>query len=97
MSMFCHSVSPFLFKLSDLQEATGKPTQDVMRERLHHLATVEALQSTSGPEYNRWADARLDRWLVDWSLRSGMENTARKIAKEKDIEVCSVYAFQVSC
>jgi macrophage erythroblast attacher len=58
-----------------------------MRERLNHLATVEALQNGAVPEFTRWADVRLDRWLVDWTLRNGMENTARKIAKEKDIEV----------
>ncbi|KAF8068893.1 CTLH/CRA C-terminal to lish motif domain-containing protein [Lyophyllum atratum] len=73
-------------KLSDLQETVGKPTQDVMRERLHHLATVETLGAANAPEYNRWADTRLDRWLVDWCLRSGMEKTARQIAKERDIE-----------
>ena len=59
-----------------------------MRERLHHLATIEALPTSSGPEFTRWADTRLDRWLVDWCLRHGKEMTARKIAKERDIEVC---------
>ncbi|KAF5379199.1 hypothetical protein D9615_005906 [Tricholomella constricta] len=73
-------------KLSNLQETAGKPSQDVMRERLHHLATVETIATAGGLEYNRWADTRLDRWLVDWCLRSGMEKTARKIAKDKDIE-----------
>ncbi|KJA23065.1 hypothetical protein HYPSUDRAFT_40183 [Hypholoma sublateritium FD-334 SS-4] len=73
-------------KLSDLHETAGKPTQDVMRERLHHLATVEALQSTTQPEFSRWADTRLDRWLVDWCLRAGKEKSARSIAKEKGIE-----------
>ncbi|KAG5643634.1 hypothetical protein DXG03_000560 [Asterophora parasitica] len=73
-------------KLSDLQDTAGKPTQDVMRERLSHLSTVETISTASGPEYNRWADTRLDRWLVDWCLRSGMEMTARKVAKEKNIE-----------
>lgn len=61
-----------------------------MRERLHHLATIESLQNSSQPEFSRWADTRLDRWLVDWCLRNGKENTARKIAKEKNIEVCGV-------
>lgn len=75
-------------KLSDLHETAGKPTQDVMRERLHHLATVEALQSTTQPEFSRWADTRLDRWLVDWCLRAGKDKSARSIAKEKGIEVC---------
>ncbi|PPR04866.1 hypothetical protein CVT26_012697 [Gymnopilus dilepis] len=73
-------------KLSDLHETAGKPTQDVMRERLHHLATVESLQNTNQPEFSRWADIRLDRWLVDWCLRAGKEKSARSIAKAKGIE-----------
>ncbi|KAG6919802.1 hypothetical protein DXG01_000303 [Tephrocybe rancida] len=73
-------------KLSDLQDTAGKPTQDVMRERINHLTLIEALAATGGSEYGRWADTRLDRWLVDWCLRSGMEKTARRIAEEKGIE-----------
>lgn len=65
-----------------------------MRERLHHLAAVEALQSGNGPEFARWADTRLDRWLVDWALRNGKEKTARKIADDKDIEVSSTYCYE---
>ncbi|KAI0332824.1 hypothetical protein GY45DRAFT_1320396 [Cubamyces sp. BRFM 1775] len=73
-------------KLSDMQESAGKPTLNVMRERLQHLGAVEALESTNTPEFTRWADIRLDRWLVDWSLRNGKEKTARKIAAEQGIE-----------
>ncbi|CAA7264337.1 unnamed protein product [Cyclocybe aegerita] len=73
-------------KLSDLHESAGKPTQEVMRERFHHLATVESVQNTSQPEFSRWADTRLDRWLVDWCLRTGKEKSARAIAREKRIE-----------
>ncbi|KAK7039554.1 CTLH/CRA C-terminal to lish motif domain-containing protein [Favolaschia claudopus] len=73
-------------KLSDLQESSGKPTQDVIRERLQHLATIETIPTPSDPEFGRWADTRLDRWLVDWALRNGKEKTARMIAKEKHIE-----------
>jgi len=73
-------------KLSDLQESSGTPTQDVLRERLHHLAAVEAIQNGNGAEFSRWADTRLDRWLVDWALRNGKEKTAKMIAKEKGIE-----------
>ncbi|KAF8190377.1 CTLH/CRA C-terminal to lish motif domain-containing protein [Mycena galopus ATCC 62051] len=73
-------------KLSDLHETAGNPTQDVIRERLQHLATVETIPTASDPEFGRWADTRLDRWLVDWALRSGKEKTARMIAKEKHIE-----------
>lgn len=73
-------------KLSDLNETAGKPTLDVMRERLEHLATIESIQSTTEPEFSRWADTRLDRWLVDWTLRNGKERTAKRIARDKDIQ-----------
>ncbi|KAH7886941.1 CTLH/CRA C-terminal to lish motif domain-containing protein [Phlebopus sp. FC_14] len=73
-------------KLSDLQETNGRPTLDVTHERLHHLAAVEALPTANCPDFSRWADTRLDRWLVDWTLREGREKTARKLAQEKDIE-----------
>ncbi|KAF9568695.1 hypothetical protein CPC08DRAFT_702304 [Agrocybe pediades] len=73
-------------KLSDLQETSGKQTQDIMRERFNHLATVESLQTSVQPEFSRWADIRLDRWLVDWCLRSGKEQSAKCIAKDKGIE-----------
>lgn len=51
------------------------------------MATVENIPTASDPEFGRWADTRLDRWLVDWALRNGKEKTARMIAKEKHIEV----------
>ncbi|KAG6897245.1 hypothetical protein C0992_003135 [Termitomyces sp. T32_za158] len=73
-------------KLLDLQVTAGKPTQDVMRERMHHLTVIETTAVTGGLDYGRWADTRLDRWLVDWCLRSGMEKTARRIAEDKTIE-----------
>ncbi|KAJ6588773.1 CTLH/CRA C-terminal to lish motif domain-containing protein [Mycena capillaripes] len=73
-------------KLTELHDTAGKPTQDVIRERLQHLATVENIPTPSDPEFGRWADTRLDRWLVDWALRNGKEKTAKMIAKEKHIE-----------
>ncbi|KZT04505.1 uncharacterized protein LAESUDRAFT_727983 [Laetiporus sulphureus 93-53] len=73
-------------KLSDLQSSAGTPTLGVMRERLQHLASVEGMQSTHDPAFDRWADTRLDRWLVDWSLRHGKEKTARMMAQERGIE-----------
>lgn len=57
-----------------------------MRERLQHLSAIESMQSTNSPEFSRWADTRLDRWLVDWALRNRKEKTARQIAKERNIE-----------
>lgn len=73
-------------KLSDLHDTSGKPTQDVMRERLKYLGQVETMQSADGHEFAQWSDVRLDRWLVDWSLRRGREKSARKIAQEKEIQ-----------
>ncbi|EJF57375.1 hypothetical protein DICSQDRAFT_140404 [Dichomitus squalens LYAD-421 SS1] len=73
-------------KLSDMQESAGTPTLNVMRERLQHLATVEDTESSTAPEFTRWADVRLDRWLVDWCLRNGKEKTARMIAAQNGIE-----------
>ncbi|KAF9262166.1 hypothetical protein L218DRAFT_960559 [Marasmius fiardii PR-910] len=73
-------------KLSELHETSGKPTQDVMRERLQHLSSLENMTNSNTPEFARWADARLDRWLIDWCLRNGKEKTAQHMAKEKNIE-----------
>ncbi|KAI0792319.1 CTLH/CRA C-terminal to lish motif domain-containing protein [Abortiporus biennis] len=73
-------------KLSELQSSSGTPTLSVMKDRLQHLSTIEAIQSESEPEFTRWADTRLERWLVDWSLRHGKERTARQLAQERGIE-----------
>ncbi|KAH8108782.1 CTLH/CRA C-terminal to lish motif domain-containing protein [Phellopilus nigrolimitatus] len=73
-------------KLSDLHETSGVPTQNVMRERFNHIADLESFQSRDDPSFSRWADTRIDRWLVDWALRNGKEQTARKIAEEKGVE-----------
>ncbi len=70
-----------------MHESAGAPTLNVIRERLQHLGSVEELESSSSADFARWADVRLDRWLVDWSLRNGKEKTARMIAQQKDIEV----------
>ncbi|KAG8994598.1 GID complex subunit containing RING finger motif [Tulasnella sp. JGI-2019a] len=73
-------------KLSDLQTNSTTPSHAAMRRRLNHLAEFESLTSTDQPEFSEWADIRLDRWLVDWSLRNGMEHTAKAIAQAKGIE-----------
>ncbi|OCH85764.1 hypothetical protein OBBRIDRAFT_797832 [Obba rivulosa] len=73
-------------KLSELQSSAGAPTLSVMKGRLEHLSQVENLQSASEPDFARWADVRLDRWLVDWALRNGKEETAKVLAQEKGIE-----------
>ena len=76
-----------LAQLHDLQTSSGAPTLHVIRERLQHLAAIEGVDSVLSPEFTRWADTRLDRWLIDWTLRHGREKTARRIAAERGIEV----------
>ncbi|KAF5329946.1 hypothetical protein D9611_010440 [Ephemerocybe angulata] len=73
-------------KLADLQETAAKPTLDVMRERLNHLALIDTNDAPNPSEFTRWADTRLDRWIVDWCLRTAKERTAKQIAEEKHIE-----------
>jgi macrophage erythroblast attacher len=70
-----------------MNENVGTPTQAVMKERLQHLSDVEGAQAQTTPEYQRWSDTRLDRWLIDWTLRTGRERTAKKITTEKGIHV----------
>lgn len=64
-----------------------------MRDRFSHLAQLESFQSREDPNYAKWSDTRLDRWLVDWALRIGKEDTARKIAEQKQIEVRKCYSM----
>ncbi len=58
-----------------------------MRDRLEHIDKLDKFQSQDEPEFSKWTDTRLDRWLVDWALRTGKEKTATKLAREKGIEV----------
>ncbi|KAG8952175.1 GID complex subunit containing RING finger motif [Tulasnella sp. 419] len=74
-------------KLSELHENSNAPAQASMRRRLDHLTDFEKLVSTEQPEFNAWSDTRLNRWLVDWALRNGREETAKAVAKNSDIEV----------
>ena len=65
-----------------------------MRERLQHLTAAENIQNDSGLEYARWADTRLERWLVDWALRNGKEKTAKQLAEERGLEVIHFFFFR---
>ena len=61
-----------------------------------NLALLESLNSTEDPQFQPWAETRLDRWLVDWALRNGREETARKITEEKGIGVSACF-MRVFC
>lgn len=57
------------------------------RKRIAHLQDLYVVPSLVGPEYDRWSRIRLDRLLVDFLLRSGYGETAKKLAEEKGITV----------
>ncbi|KIM22289.1 hypothetical protein M408DRAFT_332984 [Serendipita vermifera MAFF 305830] len=70
-------------KLVDVHEKGTSPTLAIMRKRLEHLDELDKLEET---ELEGWTDVRLDRWLVDWSLRNGYHQTAKVVAEERGIE-----------
>ncbi|KAF7972879.1 hypothetical protein HWV62_16666 [Athelia sp. TMB] len=73
-------------KLADLHESAGKPTLAVLRARLTHLDLLPSPGTTPDPAaLDRWADTRLERWLVDWALRTGKPRTAAALARERGI------------
>jgi hypothetical protein len=77
-------------QLTDLHETSGSSTQQVMRDRFEHISSLEDIVSQDDPAYGRWADKRVDRWLVDWALRNGMDATAKRLASDKGIEVSNI-------
>jgi hypothetical protein len=58
----------------------------MLRKRAKLLEQVES-EMTSPAELGEWYDTRLDRWVADWALRAGYEETAHHFAHEKGIEV----------
>ena len=58
----------------------------VLRKRSELLEQVES-EVTNPAELEEWYDTRLDRWVADWALRSGYDETAHQLAHEKEIEV----------
>ncbi|QRW02883.1 macrophage erythroblast attacher [Ceratobasidium sp. AG-Ba] len=73
-------------KLQDLQTSSVAPTQNSFRQRLDHIAILEAATTTDQPDYIQWTNTRTDRWLVDWALRNSREETALTLAQEKGLE-----------
>jgi len=47
---------------------------------------LEDIAGSDSSSFSQWTDTRLDRWLVDWALRTGKPETARSLAKAKGIE-----------
>lgn len=58
-----------------------------MEKRIYNLKKIENITSPKAPEFIEWSKTRLDRVIVDYLLREGMTDTAKKVAKARDIEV----------
>jgi len=62
----------------------------MLRKRSELLEQVES-EVTNPAELEEWYDTRLDRWVADWALRAGYDETAHHFAHEKGIEVGTKY------
>jgi len=74
-------------KLESLHE-DEKVLQEHSRKRISHLQDLYNIPSLVDEGYDRWSRTRLDRLLVDFLLRAGYGESAKKLAQEKQIEVC---------
>ncbi|KAM0820619.1 putative CTLH/CRA C-terminal to lish motif domain-containing protein [Seiridium cardinale] len=54
--------------------------------RVRHLAEIYSMQSFDDVKYEGWSRTRLERMLVDYLLRQGYGESARLLAKDRDIE-----------
>jgi macrophage erythroblast attacher len=56
------------------------------RRRIKHVNDLYDIPSLADVKYDEWSRVRLNRLLVDYLLRSGYGESARALAREKDIE-----------
>lgn len=71
--------------MQSLQEEEKK-IQTQSRKRIQHLEALYNIPSLADVKYDQWSRVRLDRLLVDHMLRSGYSESAKQLAKERDIE-----------
>jgi macrophage erythroblast attacher len=58
-----------------------------IEKRVENLSQIENITSSKAPEFISWSKTRLDRIIVDYLLREGMTNTAKRVAEDSGIEV----------
>ena len=56
------------------------------RKRILHLQDLYEIPNLVDVKYDEWSRTRLNRLLVDYLLRCGYGESARALAREKDIE-----------
>lgn len=61
---------------------------DHIEKRIKHLSQIENVTLSKSPEFIAWNKTRLDRVIVDFLLREGLNQSAKKVAAETGIEVC---------
>ncbi|KND01537.1 glucose-induced degradation complex subunit FYV10 [Spizellomyces punctatus DAOM BR117] len=71
-----------------LSETKGEEQLYIQRTktRLNHLNELMAIPNAESDAYARWSQTRLDRVLVDYMLRQGYSETAKRLASEIHIE-----------
>ncbi|KAH7099711.1 CTLH/CRA C-terminal to lish motif domain-containing protein [Auriculariales sp. MPI-PUGE-AT-0066] len=73
-------------KLATHHETATRPSQRALRARMNHIQDIESCDDRTDSKYSPWATTRLDRWLVDWSLRGGRVKTAVALAADRGIQ-----------
>ena len=72
-------------KLSKLSAEEQKLLRQ-SKVRAAHVKELESIPSAADVKYDKWSKTRLDRLLVDYLLRSGYVETAKKLAKSQEVE-----------
>ena len=72
-------------KLEALQ-TEEKSLHRQQKARIRHLQELHEIPSLADVNYDNWSRTRLDRLLVDYLLRQGYTQSARELAREKNIE-----------
>ncbi|ORY91098.1 CTLH/CRA C-terminal to lish motif domain-domain-containing protein [Syncephalastrum racemosum] len=57
-----------------------------LRARVNHLASITNVTSVRAPEFQRWSHERLNRVVVDYLLREGLTETAKRVAAANGVE-----------
>lgn len=72
-------------KMENLQK-DEKKIQSQSRKRIQHLEALYEIPSLADVKYDKWSRVRLDRLVVDHMLRAGYVESAKQLARDKDIE-----------
>jgi len=71
----------------EVLHAEEKTVLEHSKKRITHLQDLYGIPNLVDEGYDEWSKIRLDRLLVDSLLRSGYGESAKMLAKEKNIEV----------